>query len=116
MEAPHEILALARVDPGLAADGTVDLGEEGRRDLHEIDSAQDDAGGKAGQISDHAAAECDECRGALNAPGEKPIDQRFEMREILRGLSGGQDDIFMGDPGAVEGGSELGQIRRGVCL
>src|SRR5690606_33103283 len=36
MEGPDEILAVSGIDAGLSADGTVDLSQQGRRDLHEV--------------------------------------------------------------------------------
>ena len=60
MEGAEQILALRRIDPGLAADGGIDLRQQRGRHLHEIDAAAQDRGGKAGEIADHAAAERDD--------------------------------------------------------
>ena len=51
MEAAHQVLALGRVDTGLAADRAVDLGQQGGRNLHEIEAAQQDRGGETDQIA-----------------------------------------------------------------
>ena len=60
MEGADQVLALGRVDAGLAADAAVDLGEEARRDLHEADAAAQDRGGEAREIADDAATEGDD--------------------------------------------------------
>ena len=57
VECAEQILALRRIDPGLAADGGIHLRQQRGRHLHEIDAAAQDRGRKAGEIADHAAAE-----------------------------------------------------------
>lgn len=57
VEAADHVLPVPRVDGGLAADGAVHLGEQGGRHLDYADAAQDDAGGEARDVADHAAAE-----------------------------------------------------------
>jgi stage V sporulation protein SpoVS len=42
-----EVLAFRRIDRGFAADAGIDLREQCRRDLHEVDAAFDEAGCKA---------------------------------------------------------------------
>ena len=59
MKRAEQVLALRRVDAGLAADGRVDLRQQRGRHLHEIDAAAQDRRGKAREIADHAAAERD---------------------------------------------------------
>jgi hypothetical protein len=73
MKCADEVLALAGVDAGLAADGGVDLREERSRDLHEIDAAQNGRRGEAREIADDAAAERDEKIAALDAGIENGI-------------------------------------------
>ena len=60
MKSPHQILARRHVDGCLAADGRVNLGEQGCRNLHELASALEDCSGKADQVADHAPAERDD--------------------------------------------------------
>src|SRR5256885_12345424 len=55
-----------RVDPGLAANRAVDLSQQGRRYLDEIDPAQQCRRSKTGNIADDAATEGDEHRSALD--------------------------------------------------
>src|SRR5690606_19746832 len=57
MESTGEVLALLRVDAGLAANGTVHLREKCGRDLREIDTAPQDRCCKAGEVADDAAAQ-----------------------------------------------------------
>ena len=69
----EQILALRRIDAGLAADRGIDLRQQRGRHLHEIDAAAQDRRGKAGEIADHAAAERDHQIVALDLRR----DQRF---------------------------------------
>ena len=57
MKDADQVFALRRVDAGFAADGTVDLREQRRRDLNEAHAATQDARRKTGKIADDAAAE-----------------------------------------------------------
>ena len=56
MERADEILALARIDAGLAADRRVDLRKQCRRHLHEIEAAPGGCSREACKIANHAAA------------------------------------------------------------
>jgi len=60
MERADEILAVARVDRGLAAHRGIDLGEQRRRNLDVIQPAPHDGGSEAREVTDHAAAERDD--------------------------------------------------------
>ena len=102
MEGADEVLALRRVDRGLAADRAVDLRQQRRRHLHEIDAAQQRRRGKAGDIADDAAAERDEHGAALDAERQDVLAQLGEMREVLGRLAGRQDDRVLRDAGGVE--------------
>ena len=73
MKGAEQVLAMRRVDAGLAADRGIDLRQQRGRHLHEIDAAADDRCGKAGEIADHAAAERDDEIVALDLRR----DQRF---------------------------------------
>ena len=83
MEAADEVLALRRVDSGLAADGAVHLGQQGGRDLDEVDAAQKDAGREARQIADDPAAQRDQQALALDPLGEQAAGELGQMSEIL---------------------------------
>ena len=102
IEGADQVLAHRHVDPGLAADRAVDLGQQGRRDLHEIDPAQQGRRGKAGHVADDAAAQGHQHRAALDAAGQDVLDQPGEMAEILGLLAGRQHDDLLRDPGFGE--------------
>ena len=57
VECADQVLAVAGIDRGLAADGGIDLRQQRGRHLHVIEAAARDGGRKAGQIADHATAE-----------------------------------------------------------
>ena len=57
VERADHVLAARMIDAGLAADRRVDLREQRRRHLHEIDAALVAGGGESGDVADHAAAE-----------------------------------------------------------
>ncbi len=113
MEGADQVLAERGVDAGLAADRAVDLGQQTRRDLHEIDAAQQGRRGKAGQIADDAAAQGDEHRAALDAATEHPFGEPPEMLEVLGFLAGRQDHARLCDPGGGEAGAQRLEIMRG---
>ncbi len=54
------------VDAGFAANGGVDLGEEGCGDLDEGKAAEGGRGGEAGEVADHASAQGDDGGAALD--------------------------------------------------
>ena len=83
VERSHEVLTLAGVDTGLAADGAVHLGQQRGRDLDEIQAAQGYRGGEAHQIPDHAAAEGDQHGRALDPTAEHLVQQGFPMGEAF---------------------------------
>ena len=87
MERADQILALRRVDAGLAADGGIDLRKQRRRDLHEAHAAAEDARGKAGKVADHAAAERDDGVAALNAKLQQSLAEPGEHWEALACLA-----------------------------
>ena len=92
VEGADQVLALRRVDAGLAADGAVHLRQQRGRDLHEAHAAAQDGRGEAGEVADHAAAERDDEIAALEAQLEQALAQRLELAEALRRLAGRQDD------------------------
>jgi hypothetical protein len=62
------------IDGELPAEGTVDLREERRRDVHEIDPAEEDRRREAGRVTDHPAADDDRRRIALRPALEQLRD------------------------------------------
>jgi hypothetical protein len=71
----HEVLAVGRVDGGLATHRCVHHRQQGRRHLHDRDTAHERGGDEAGQITDHAAAQCNDGRVASGPPLRKGIGQ-----------------------------------------
>src|SRR5690606_17326181 len=112
VEGADEILAGLDIDPGLAADRAVDLGEQGGRDLDEMAAALDDRRGEAGQVADHAAAEGKDMVAPLDAELEQPVDQRGKRLPALAALAGRQQDRRRGDPVAGESVGELPALER----
>ena len=106
MEGADEILAVDRVDRGLAADRAVDLRQERGRNLDIRNAAQQGRGGEAGEIADHAAAQRDERCAALDAQAKKILGELLEMPEILGLLARRQHDRRVRDAGRVEPGLE----------
>ncbi len=104
VEGAEQVLAGAGVDRGLAADRAVDLGEQGRRDLHEIDAAQQRRRGEPGNVADHPAAQRHQHRAAFDAAAEDIVDEPAEMREILGALAGRQHDRAVRDAVLLKAG------------
>jgi hypothetical protein len=102
MEGADQILAVARVDAGLAADRAVDLGEQGGRHLHVSNAAQQDRRTEPGKIADHAAAEGDDRGRALDPGREQDIEQPLELRHALGSFAGGQHDAPVAQRGGIE--------------
>ena len=92
MERAEQVLALRRVDAGLAADGGIDLRQQRGRHLHEIDAAAQDRRRKAGEIADHAAAERNHQIVALDLGRDQRLGDLFEAGIGLRPLAFLDDD------------------------
>ncbi len=112
MEGADQILALLGVDPGLAADRRIDLGQQGGRHLHDADSAPQDAGGEAGQVSHHAAAEGDDAVAALHPELEQPLRERSEHGKALARLAGLDHHLAEQEPLLSEARLEHGKMQR----
>ena len=104
VEGADEVLALGRIDAGLAADRGVDLRQQRGRHLHEAHAASHDACGEAGEIADNAAAERDHEIAALEAHLEQPLRQPRQHRKALGPLAG-RHHLRLG---AKAGGSQAG--------
>ncbi len=87
VERADQVLALARIDPGLAAHGAVHLGEQRGRHLHERQAAQRGGGREAGEVAHHAAAERDHRGLPLHPRFQHPVDHVLQHRHLLRGLA-----------------------------
>ena len=97
MEAADQILSARDVDPGLAAHRAVHLSQESRRDLHEIDAAEGDARGEAGEIANDAAAERQDGRLAVNAESQHRLDQTLQIGKTFRALAGREQNLLPSD-------------------
>ena len=83
VERPDEVLAVRRVDAGLAADARIHLRKKSGGNLHEADAAAQRGGAEAGQVADHPAAK----RNNDVASFDARLDQRIrDAREFLVGL------------------------------
>ena len=92
MKRAEQVLALRRVDAGLAADRGIDLGQKRSRHLHEIDAAAQDRRRKAGEIADHPAAERNHQIVALDLRRDQRLRDLFETGISLRHLAFLDDD------------------------
>ena len=75
VEGADQILSERMIDPDLAANRRIHLGQKRGRDVHERDAAQVAGRGKSGHVADDASAECDERRLAIGVgPDERLVD------------------------------------------
>ena len=115
MKRAEQVLALRRVDAGLAADRGIDLRQQRGRHLHEIDAAAQDRRGKAREIADHAAAERDHQIVALDLGRDQRLGDLLEAGIALRALAFLDDDPRGGDAGRREralGSAPASALRR----
>ena len=108
MEGADQVLAVRRIDAGLAADRGIDLRQQGGRHLHEIDAAAQDRGREAGEIADHAAAERDDEIVALDLGRDQRLADLLETGIALGALAFVDDDARRRDAGVRQRG--LGQL------
>ena len=113
VEGAEQILALRRIDAGLAADGGIDLRQQRGRHLHEIDAAAQDRGRKAGEIADHAAAERDDEIVALDLRGDQGLADLFEAGIGLGALAFLDHDARGRNAGRSE--RRLGRLEPVLC-
>ncbi len=106
VEGADEVLALRGVDPGLAADGTVDLRQKRGRQLHEADAPAQDSGGKAHKVADHATAKGQDHILAFHLLLQQPFGAAGKVLPVLRPLPRRQGQRRRGNP---FGGQCLGQ-------
>ena len=79
IESPDQVFADTGIDACLAADGTVNLSQQGCRHLNEINAAQQAGGSKPHQITNNAAANSDK----NNPPVNTETKQVFHQTGIL---------------------------------
>ncbi len=78
MKRAEQVLALRRIDAGLAADRRIHLRQQRGRHLHEIHAAAQDRRREAGEIADHAAAERNDEIVALDLRRDQRLANFFE--------------------------------------
>ena len=105
----EQILALRRIDPGLAADGRIDLRQQRGRHLHEIDAAAQDRRRKAGEIADHAAAERNHQIVALDPGRDQRLRDLGETGIGFRAFALVDHDVRRSDAGLRQRGLGLRQ-------
>ncbi len=103
MESADEILAVAGVDGGLAADRGVHLRQQCGRHLDIIEAAPHHGRGESGEIADDAAAERDDKIAALDARGDDGLANLFEDRKAFRAFAGRDDDAIALHAGLFKG-------------
>ena len=74
MKRPDEVLAARVIDPGLAADRGIDLRQQRRRHLYEIDAALVTGRRKSGDVADDTAAECDDAGIAIQPGAHERVE------------------------------------------
>ncbi len=91
-ESADQVLALLMVDRRLAADRRIDLGQDGCRDLDEVDTAHIDGAGKARQVADDAAAERDDDVLAVEAGLQHGVQHELQAVIGFRLFAGRHDN------------------------
>jgi hypothetical protein len=92
MEGADEILAVTRIDPGLAADRGVDLRQQAGRHLHEIQPAPHARRRISCKIADHSATERDDEIVALDLGFDQRVADTLERDKTFRPLAGRDHD------------------------
>ena len=110
VEGAEQVLALGKVDAGLAADGRVDLGDERGRDLDPGHAPQVRGGEEARRIAERAAADRDERVASLDPQPGVLARRLADHRELLGGLARGQHDVLdrpaLGEQALAHAGAE----------
>ena len=83
MERADEIFSRPGIDPGLASDRAVDLGHDGRGDLHQRDSPLVNGSNEAREVADHAAAQGDDKGTAVESRLNHAVAEAFGRGEAL---------------------------------
>ena len=86
-ERADQVLALGKVDPGLATDRGIDHAEQRRRHVHHRGSPMPRSGREAGDVGDHAAADADHHVATGQSLAGEPTHQRLDRGKRLRCLA-----------------------------
>jgi hypothetical protein len=103
VEGADQVLAVRRVDAGLAADRGIDLRQQGGGDLHEAHAAAHGRRREARQVPDDAAAERHHEVAALDAGGQDAVADPRPDVEGFRRLAGRDGDHRGGEAVRLEG-------------
>ena len=87
-----EILAVSGIDRSLAADGGIDLRQQGGRNLHVIYSAPHRGRSEPGKIADDAAAKRNHQIAALDPRRDDRFTDLFKPAKALRAFAYGNDN------------------------
>ena len=116
MEGPDEVLAVTRVDAGLAADGRIHLREQRRRDLHEAHAPAHDGRREAGKVADDAPAQGDDEIAALDAGRQHGVADMRQALVAFRRLARRHHDHGAADAALREARDQPVGIERGDRL
>jgi len=108
VEAADEVFAGEEIDAGFAANGGVDLAEEGGGDLEDGDAAEEDGGEETGDVGNDAAAEADDEAGAVGAVSHHLFGEGFDLAEAFFVFAAGEEQDVPGAAG--ESGLDEGVV------
>ncbi len=96
MKRADQILSEREVDADFAADRTIDLGEQRRRDVHERDPAQERRRGESGGVANDAAADGDDGAAAIGAGADQRLVDARDRLQVLVALAVGDENRVAG--------------------
>ena len=102
VENTDEVLAVPSVNARLAANRGIDLGKQRSRHLDKIHAAPDDAGREAGEVADHAAAQCDHRIAAFEPCCEHLVHDVLKRSKAFRPLPSRHYDRQVPDARLIE--------------
>ena len=94
LEGADDVLDAAEIHAGLPSDRRVQLGEQGRRQVVEIDAPHIAGGRESGQVPDHAAALGDHRVAAREAADEHFRQEGLPVVQALACLALGEDETI----------------------
>jgi hypothetical protein len=112
VEGADQVLAVAAVDPGLAAHRAVDLGQERGGDLDVVDAAEQGRGREPGEVAHHPAAQRHDREPPLRPVRQQVVEQGAQVAQALRGLARRQHDAPRGDARPRQRGLEPVRVPR----
>ena len=83
MKRSDQVLAVNRIEAGLAADRAVDHREQRRRHVPDANAAQQGGGRKAAHVADHAAADARPRAVAIDAAGQRRLPDLLDAAQRL---------------------------------